>query len=109
MRPADFAKARARIILRAQGRAAFYERAMAHLVKKAGAQEVRVGGQVVAWVMGGGGTVCVKRRYRDQEAANDELAHIKAHTRGYKAPARSYRCPHCGGWHLTSQALKNPA
>jgi hypothetical protein len=106
MNAAEFARKRARIIQRARGRSAgFYDRAMAHLVREAGAQEVIVGGQVVAWELPAG-VACAKHRYTCGDAANEELANIQQHGRGYKLPARAYACGFCGGWHLTSQAKR---
>ena len=43
-----------------------------------------------------------KRRYRTESTA------IKAaigSSRSYGQPMRTYRCPICGGWHITSQEL----
>ena len=46
-----------------------------------------------------------KVRFRTHEDASRALALIRrkgsAHT-----PVRSYKCPTCGGWHLTSAQLK---
>ena len=49
-------------------------------------------------------TTCRKRRYRDRIHA---LLAIESHGKQkprYKDTVRAYRCPKCGGWHLTSQA-----
>ena len=48
---------------------------------------------------------CRKRRYRDRVAALLALATTakRKHARNPKQEARAYRCPHCKGWHLTSQ------
>lgn len=47
---------------------------------------------------------CGKRRYGDRIAADLSLALIRSRgrVRG-KDPVRSYRCPICEGWHLTSR------
>lgn len=46
---------------------------------------------------------CSKRYYADRISADLALARIRARGRALgKDPVRSYRCPHCGGWHLTS-------
>ncbi|MDN5914616.1 MAG: hypothetical protein L0I76_05830 [Pseudonocardia sp.] len=47
---------------------------------------------------------CGKRRYEDRIAADLSLALIRRHgrVRG-KDPVRSYLCPSCDGWHLTSR------
>ena len=46
---------------------------------------------------------CVKRRYRDEATAELALARIReAGDAREKTPQRTYRCPRCRGWHLTS-------
>lgn len=45
-----------------------------------------------------------KIRYRDKTAALFALAMIRPrHERRDKSEIRSYPCPKCHGWHLTSQ------
>jgi len=52
---------------------------------------------------------CGKRFYADRISADLSLAVIKARgrVRG-KEPIRSYACPRCGGWHLTSAPRRRP-
>lgn len=48
-----------------------------------------------------------KRRYRDQSQARDALgvaAWQRATGNRRRRECRVYRCPACGGWHLTSVA-----
>ena len=46
---------------------------------------------------------CGKRWFDDRIAADLALARIRAWGRAHhKDPVRSYSCPGCGGWHLTS-------
>lgn len=46
---------------------------------------------------------CAKRRYRDRVAALMALVSIdKADKHGHDEQ-RAYKCPHCKGWHLTSE------
>lgn len=46
---------------------------------------------------------CGKRWYADRIAADLALARIRAWGRAlHKDPVRSYHCPGCDGWHLTS-------
>lgn len=46
---------------------------------------------------------CGKTRFVDRIAADLALARIRAHGRARgKEPIRSYCCPRCHGWHLTS-------
>lgn len=45
-----------------------------------------------------------KSRWVAQEGAEDMLDEILSNTRhGLKTPRRSYRCPGCGYWHITSK------
>lgn len=47
---------------------------------------------------------CGKRRFPDRIAADLSLALIRAQGRARgKDPVRSYPCPDCDGWHLTSR------
>lgn len=48
-------------------------------------------------------TSCGKTKFVDRIAADLTLAGIRAHGRARgKGPIRSYLCPRCHGWHLTS-------
>jgi hypothetical protein len=50
-----------------------------------------------------------KRRYRTKLDAEIALSRVDAATAGAhdtQRPVRVYRCPHCRGWHLTSQARR---
>jgi hypothetical protein len=52
---------------------------------------------------------CGKRWYGDRIAADLALARIRAWGRALgKDPMRSYSCPGCGGWHLTSVPGRSP-
>lgn len=45
-----------------------------------------------------------KRRYRDKLDAAMALSSTQSpRARGDRREARSYKCPHCKGWHLTSR------
>lgn len=104
MHASEFARKRAKIERRAASRPAFLRKAMAHLVHEAGAFVVVVRGQLVGWRMRDGGMVCIKRRFRDDDAAHAELDRIARDANHRHIPVRAYECPHCRGWHLTSQA-----
>lgn len=110
MKAAEFARKRARIEQRAAGRpAAFLRKAVAHLVRDAGAAAVSVNGHMVGWQMPAGGFVCVKYRYRDEDSAVLELERIiRLGQHQERIPVRHYACPYCGGWHLTSQPKAAP-
>lgn len=102
MTASEFARRRARIERESHRKPQWKTRALAKLVQQARATPVSAGGRVVAWRMQDGATVCVKWRYADQAAADDQLAMI-ARTEGtHTKPQRSYLCPHCHGWHLSS-------
>ena len=53
-----------------------------------------------------------KVRYRTSVGANWALWGIWAdrYLRGrrHRRERRAYECPHCGGWHLTSQPKRRP-
>lgn len=51
---------------------------------------------------------CFKIRYRDEIAAKLALATIKNQDKAGrpKTERRAYRCPDCGGWHLTSRRYR---
>lgn len=109
MHASEFARKRARIERRAGARKGFASKALAHLVREAGAQPIHARGQLVGWRMPDGGVVCIKLRFRDLVAAQLELARIARHAKNKNVPVRAYACQHCGGFHLTSQARNTPA
>lgn len=43
-----------------------------------------------------------KTRFRDKREADQALHLLEVHATREKIPGRSYRCPRCKGWHLTS-------
>jgi len=51
---------------------------------------------------------CRKRRYRDRIAAEFALSNIRHRDSAgrEKQEQRSYQCPRCRGWHLTSMAAR---
>ena len=50
-------------------------------------------------------TSCGKVRYPTRAKADHALQLIRRQgARAGKKPTRSYACPHCNGWHLTSEA-----
>jgi len=50
---------------------------------------------------------CTKARYRTEDQAQQALSRIWQHPihGAGVMPTRAYRCPQCGGWHLTSMTL----
>jgi hypothetical protein len=56
-------------------------------------------------------TRCSKYRYRDRIGALMALATVQRQDKSGRAKLeqRAYRCPTCGGWHLTSQAQRGRA
>ena len=100
----SFAQKRARIL--AQGRSdKVTRRAIAHLAREAGAEPVIIARKTVGYQMRSGVTVCDKRRYATEGEAVLELYNVQAfaHLSATKKPVRAYACPHCRGWHMTSQ------
>ena len=45
-----------------------------------------------------------KLRYRDRLEAQLALLRVSTDDDPRRKEKRSYQCPHCHGWHLTSQA-----
>jgi hypothetical protein len=103
MNAGEFAKRRA-IIEREHARSRTYRRkAMAALLREAKAQTVTIDGKVVGWLLPSGQTVCRKRRYRSLEDAELALVAVQGCPKTIRIPTRTHACPHCKGWHLTSQ------
>lgn len=48
-----------------------------------------------------------KRRFHDEAEAKRVLGRIQTGEKRATTPTRVYRCPRCGGWHLTSQERKS--
>ena len=51
-----------------------------------------------------------KKRFRDKKSALQVLQHAQAtaalHPDSRRRETRTYRCPDCNGWHLTSKPLR---
>lgn len=50
--------------------------------------------------------VCTKRKYLTKQAARDALGQIRNDPGNHKKPIRSYECPDCSAWHLTSMPIE---
>lgn len=51
--------------------------------------------------------LCTKRAFVTKDDARREMKRIRDRIAGkHKAPQRSYECPICGYWHLTSKPDK---
>ncbi|BAO20642.1 hypothetical protein [Pseudomonas phage PPpW-3] len=108
MNAGEFAARRARINNEAWRRSpAFAKRALARLVREARAADMRSEcGKHLGWKLPNGQVVCRKEAFRTQEDADQALARIAAHlerNQNNKVPTRTYQCPCCKNWHLTSQ------
>lgn len=77
--------------------------AIKRMARQAGAVQVIASGKVVGFRLRDGSMVCRKRRYRDEVAARIDMARIAATSGAKRVPVRAYHCPHCAGWHTTSQ------
>lgn len=107
MNAGEFARKRARIEQEGHRSKGYAAKALEALVREARAITIIGRNRVVGWRMRNGQVVCVKRRYKDEPAANLELANVKRDPRTPRIPGRFYLCPHCNGWHLTSQPSEN--
>lgn len=103
MNAGEFAKRMARIDHEHGRRKGYAAKALAALVREAGAAIIIMRGKAVGWRLPNGQTVCRKRRYRTEPDAQLALVHIRDDPKTPKVPWRCYLCPHCKGWHLSSQ------
>lgn len=99
-----FASKRGRILYRARSER-YARRAIERLARECGARPVYAGRKLVAHEFPDGFVVCERRRYRDRDAALDELRGVRAfaHLHDHRLPNRAFPCEHCGGWHLVSK------
>ena len=101
----QFARQRALISQRIRTPAG-QRKALQHLVRQAHATPLLVRGKRVAFVLPDGFVSCEKRRYNSAKDAQDDLGNIERYAKRHpnqRLPIRAYQCPHCHGWHLTSQ------
>jgi hypothetical protein len=103
MNAVNFIRHRSRIEHEYHGRGKQYKRALSHLVRDAKAALVVVRRKIVGYRLPTGEMVCVKTRYPDEAHAIADVLRIQAHGDGHRVPIRAYPCPHCRGWHTTSQ------
>jgi hypothetical protein len=80
------------------------EAVLQKIVRKAGGAIVIANGKITGYRLRDGSMVCRKRRYRDKLAADVDLARIAHISHRAHIPVRSYHCPDCLGYHLTSTA-----
>lgn len=109
MNARDFMRKRGRIESATHLRNHQRTKALAHLVREARALLVVADSRVVGYLLPTGETVCVKRRFRDQDQADAQLRQIERADTRAKCPVRAYPCGRCNGWHLTSQLRHDPA
>lgn len=103
MHASTFQRERRKIERQARGKASRERRALRQLVQRVGAAAVIEGNRIIGYRMRDGSVACSKVRYRDDLAAQLDLARIRAlPTAGHK-PIRAYHCPWCHGFHLTSR------
>lgn len=106
MNARGFARQRAKLEMRHHGAA--LRKAMLHLVREARARVMVVDGKTVGYHLPSGEVVCIKRRFRSEEAALGEITgavrFVPVNPEGQRRPVRAYRCPYCRGWHTTSRA-----
>lgn len=105
MNAAEFSRRRARIVHEFHGRGRRHNREIAHLLRDARAILVVMERKVVGYRMPNGEMVCIKMRYRTATEATEDIERIQAsNVNGGRVPIRAYGCPHCRGFHTTSQA-----
>lgn len=105
MNAREFLKRRARIEHERTRPNWWHRRALAHLIREAGAVPVVGGTRVVAYRLASGEIVCTKQRFKDEDLATKTLQMIHdEHQPRDREPVRAYACGHCKGWHITSMA-----
>ncbi len=105
MNPGKFERQLALIEHKSPGRSdAWRKRAKAQLLRDTGVEAIGTPGRVMAYRKPNGRTVCVKKRYQDEQRAMEALEHIAAVDDPRKKPIRAYACASCRGWHLTSKS-----
>jgi hypothetical protein len=80
------------------------QKALSKMAREVGAAHIITNGKITGYRMRDGSVVCAKRRYRDKVAADVDMARIAHISTRSHVPVRSYRCPNCRGFHLTSNA-----
>lgn len=103
MKGRNFARKRALILKSGRGER-FARKALAHLARETGAEPVYSGRKLLGHRLPDGFTICELRRYRDKQAAFDELRGIWrfAHLHENRLPDKAFPCPRCLGWHLAT-------
>lgn len=103
MNAGEFIKRRAKIEHARTRPNWWHRRAIAALIREAGAVPVVSGRRVIAYQLASGETVCAKQRFKDEPAAARTLQMIhNEHQPRTNVPVRAYPCAHCKGWHITS-------
>lgn len=103
MNAGEFNRRRERIDREPGRRPAWRKRALQQLIREASAACVIVDRHLVGWKLPNGQTACLKRRYICEATALFGLVMIRRAEGCHTKPVRAYPCPHCSGWHLTSQ------
>lgn len=100
MKAATFIREKA-LIEKGRGRTASWrKKALAALMREAGAQLAVVDGQVIGHRLASGQIVCTRVRFKTWEAAQDQLEQIALTDGTHVKPNWWHPCPHCRGWHL---------
>lgn len=104
MHASDFNRERRRIERQSRGKLSHEKRALKQLVARTRAIAIIEGHRIIGYRMPDASVACVKIRYRDESAAVLDLVRIAGMPHHAHKPVRSYRCPWCFGYHLTSRA-----
>jgi hypothetical protein len=107
MNATTFAKRRAKIEHQQSKPAWWRRKAHDALIREARAVVVTSGLKAVGWLLPNGETICIKTRFKSEDAALGIIAQINADPlRRDHQPTRAYACFACHGWHLTSEAKR---
>jgi hypothetical protein len=83
--------------------ASWRKRDIKRLNKEAQATPVQFGRKVIGQRLPSGRVVCVKQRFKTEDAALGIIAQIAREPANRLKPIRAFPCYVCGGWHLTKQ------
>lgn len=93
-----------RELARIETRGKYVTKATRRLMRRHNVSAIYSRGKLRGFRLPSGEQVCTKARFATEELAAAELEQIARLSPREHKPVRTYECPLCKGWHLTSQA-----